>query len=135
MGKNFLTGRRPLLLLTLCLTLLFWLCLLVQIATTTLLASSQKAIPAFVRLSVSSISNDISDCPADKDALLAYLQNYDKQIQLISCHTEKNYTDCYFFSPKIKQNGQDAILGSFNLQAAITQKYVYFGIPLISYDF
>lgn len=88
-----------------------------------------------VRLPVSYFCDKNTNQLSDKQMMLTFLKKHDKQIRLISCHEEKNYTDLYFFSPKISHSISSPLTGNFNLQIAVTQKYVYLGLPLIQYDF
>lgn len=159
MKKQIFFRKRPIFFLTLCLAFLFWLFFLTQVITAQFAAPAQKAIPAFLntdnacpadlkslskkaeilnentaRISLSDVS-DGQDNNRLKEHLLLLLQQYDGQIRLISAHKEKNYADYYFYSPKISQNNPTASTKGFNLHAAITHNYVYFGIPLIQYDF
>ncbi len=160
MIKQLFTGRRPIFLLTLCLTLLFWLFLLAHTVITQFTPLTQKTIPAFLNTesiqtsTLESLSSEaeilnkttaripLSTLPGCQpknlpgaDSLLSLLNQYDRKLQLVSCHREKNYADFYFYSPKIRQYCQPASFGNFNLQTAVTDKYVYLGIPLIQYDF
>lgn len=88
-----------------------------------------------VRLPVSYFCDNNTNKLSDTQLILTFLKKQDNQIRLISCHEEKNYTDLYFFSPKISHSISSPLTGNFNLQVAVTQKYVYFGLPLIQYDF
>lgn len=71
----------------------------------------------------------------ETNAVTAFLKKFDKNIILVSSHKEKNYGDFYFYSPKLSKTHTFSSNIGFNLQAAVTQKYVYLGIPVISYDF
>ena len=158
MKKQIFSGKRLIIFLTLCLASIFWLFFLTQLLTVQFTTPSQKAIPAFLntdnlcpadlkslskkaeflnettaRISRSYVSGEPDNNWSEKQ-LLTLLQQYDRQIRLISYHKDKNYTDYYFYSPKITQNNP-ALTQNFNLQTAVTQNYVYFGIPLIQYDF
>lgn len=87
------------------------------------------------RISISSLS-----CKEQKDSfkandVTALLKEFDRHTILISHHKEKTYTDFYFYSPRLAEMQGSSSDRNFNLQAAVTKKYVYLGIPLISYDF
>ncbi len=160
MMKQLFAGRRPIFFLTLCLTFLFWLFLLAHTVITQFTSLSQKTIPAFLntetiqqttleslfseaeilnkttaRIPLSAVPGCQPKRLPGQNSILSLLNQYDGKLQLISCHREKNYTDFYFYSPKVNQYCQPASFGNFNLQTAVTDKYVYFGIPLIQYDF
>ncbi len=159
MQKYLFIRKRPILFFTLCLALLFWLFFLTHTVTKQFTMLSNKSIPAFLNtdcicpadleslsqkaelLNQTTARIPLSCFPDEQEhnwsekQLLSLLQQYDSQICLISAQKEKNYTDYYFYSPKISQDSQTALTENFNLQAAITHNYVYFGIPLIQYDF
>lgn len=159
MKKQTLFRKRPIFFLTLCLTFVFWLFFLTKIIIEQLTVPEPKVIPAFLNTDsicpadLKSFSNkaellnnttariSLSCIPGGQEnnwsakQLLSFMQQYDKQIRLISSHKEKNYTDYYFYSPKISQNSQTAPTTNFNLQTAVSHNYVYFGIPMIQYDF
>lgn len=140
MKKRLFTNHQSLFFIALCLTFVFWLFFLVQTVSDNLIVPSEKAIPAFlntntVRIPISYFCDNDTDDLSDKQTIINYLKKYDQQIRLISCHKEKNYTDFYFYSPNIHQTNSSPLTEDFNLQAAVTQKYVYFGTPLIQYDF
>jgi len=86
----------------------------------------------------------------DKEKIYTLFNQYDKKIQLLSFQQEKNYTDYYFYSPKLEHDAendkkdflqtmprkkQDTSLQDFNMQVVITKKYLYLGIPSVQYDF
>jgi len=159
MQKHLFFRKRPILFFTLCLTFLFWLFFLTHTVTKQFALLSQKSIPAFlntdcicpadlkslsqkaellnkttIRIPLSYIPN-VQEHNRSEKQLLSLLQQYDSQICLISVQNEKNYADYYFYSPKINRDSRTALTENFNLQAAITHNYVYFGIPMIQYDF
>lgn len=116
--------------ITLCLTLICWIFLFMQLIRNHILSASQKAIPAFE----SAINIDFKT-PPDKNTVYTLLKKYDSDIRLVSCHVEKNYTDLYFYSPAISKKETGTNTRNFNLQAVITKNRVYFGSPFIQYDF
>ena len=65
------------------------------------------------------------------------LKQYDKNLSLISSYTAGNYTDYYFYSPKLcNEKNITPVSNGFNIHLDIT-KYgkVYLGLPYIDYDF
>lgn len=116
--------------ITLCLAMICWLFLFMQLINSHIFSAPQKAIPAF-----QSIANSNLQVPPDKNSIYALLKEYDPDICLVSCQIEKNYTDLYFYSPVIQQRETKITNKNYNLQAAITKTHVYFGSPFIQYDF
>lgn len=117
-------------IITLCLTMICWIFLFVQLISSHLLLPAQKAIPAFQSIANSNFQNT-----PDKNTVCSLLKTYDSDIRLVSCHKEKNYTDLYFYSPAIQKEKTGNSSRNFNVQAVITKKYIYFGSPFIQYDF
>lgn len=89
-----------------------------------------------IRLPISCLSpQKTSDSFSDTAAVTTFLKQYDSRSTLLSSHKEKNYTDFYFYCPQYAKYSTSSINSPFTLQAAITAKYLYIGIPFISYDF
>lgn len=146
MKRIIFQKQQPIFYITLCIALICWLFLFGQILTSYVFTASSKAIPAF--LSVTDTHENTStpsmySCPVsalgsdtpDSDTIYQFLKQYDRDIRLISCHKEKNYTDIYFYSPILQQNAVSDDNRNFNLQVAITDTKVYFGTPFLQYDF
>lgn len=129
--KNLFYKRNSFLFyITLYLTLICWFFLFVQLISSHFLTSSHKAIPAFQSIAATSF-----ETPPDQNTIYKLLKEYDSDIRLISCHKEHNYTDLYFYSPAIHNEKLWKNTREFNLQVAITKTHVYFGNPIIQYDF
>ena len=125
------------------LSLLCWLAVLFNFSTEHTNSSAQ----AFTAFSTSSIN-----CPDNSPEIkminkntyeLLYnntfdiLKQYDKNLSLISSYTADNYTDYYFYSPKLcNEKNITPVSNGFNIHLAITQSgKVYLGLPYIDYDF
>ncbi|MCD7825548.1 MAG: hypothetical protein LUH14_06280 [Clostridiaceae bacterium] len=111
------------------LTLICWIFALGQLINH-YFSDSSRAIPAF--LNEQTISCSVVSTPEE---ITDYLKQYDNSISLISCHEEKNYTDMYFYSPVLAKRFPENSCREFNLQVALTKDKVYFGNPIIQYDF
>lgn len=130
MKKIFVKHHLYIFYITLCLTMICWIFLFMQLIYSHILSQSQKAIPAF-----QSVANSNFQTPPNKNTIYALLKEYDADIRLVSCHEENNYTDLYFYSPAVQKKENGKSTRNFNLQAAITKTHVYFGSPFIQYDF
>ena len=128
--KKIIQHHKSLFYITLCLTLICWIFVFIQLITNYIPAASQKVIPAF-----QSIENTEFPTPPDSGTVYTLLKKYDSGIHLVSCHKEKNYTDLYFYSPVIHHAETKKNTRNFNLQVAITRTHTYFGTPMIQYDF
>lgn len=88
------------------------------------------------RLPISCLSTEGTTNPSsDVKAVTAFFKKYDCSTALLSYHKENNYTDLYFYCPKYVKYHEVSSNRTFTLQAATTSKYLYIGIPFISYDF
>ena len=73
-------------IITLCLTMICWIFLFVQLISSHLLSPAQKAIPAFQSIANSNFQNT-----PDKNTVCSLLKTYDSDIRLVSCHHQKIY--------------------------------------------
>lgn len=147
--KNYFSSKKqPFIYITLCFAFICWIFFFAQIITSFLLEPAQKVIPAFQTSSntaspgSSMVTYPVSAFPAaspkklpNENTIYTFLKQYDKEVELVACHNEKNYTDLYFYSPILQQNRKETGNRNFNLQVAVTKSAVYFGTPFLNYDF
>lgn len=124
------------------LTIICWLFAFFHQVNSHYSLGSREAIPAFETNTTISYptarilsSSFLSHSLSSENSIYAYLRQYDSAIEMISCHHEKNYTDLYFYSPKIQKKTPQKKQRNFNLQVAITHNKVYFGSPFIKDTF
>ena len=125
------------------LSLLCWLAVLFNFSTEHTNSSAQ-AFTAFSTSSINGPDNSPEIKMINKNTYeLSYnntfdiLKQYDKNLSLISSYTADNYTDYYFYSPKLcNEKNITPVSNGFNIHLAITQSgKVYLGLPYIDYDF
>lgn len=125
------------------LSLLCWLAVLFNFSTEHTNSSAQ-AFTAFSTSSINGPDNSPEIKMINKNTYeLLYnntfdiLKQYDKNLSLISSYTADNYTDYYFYSPKLcNEKNITPVSNGFNIHLAITQSgKVYLGLPYIDYDF
>lgn len=146
MKKIYSKNKQAAFYLALGFALLCWMLLFYQFLSAYLIPA-KSTIPAFLPVAdtkqensmisypVSAFSDFSSGKTLDQNTLYRFLKQYDKDVEIISYHTEKNYTDIYFYSPVLQRKNTANSSKPFNLQAAITASKVYFGTPFLQYDF
>lgn len=146
MKKLYSKNKQPTFYLALGFALLCWMLLFYQLFSVYLIPA-KSTIPAFLPVAdttneyniisypVSAFSKFSNEKTVNQNTVYRFLKLYDKNIHLVSYHTEKNYTDIYFYSPLLHSKEEIHSSRPFNLHAAITTSKVYFGTPFIQYDF
>lgn len=148
MKKLFSLKKQPVIYIMLCFAFICWIFFFAQIIVSLLMTPAPKVIPAFQTISntassdssmitypVSAFSTTSPEKLPNENTIYTFLKQYDRKIELVACHNEKNYTDLYFYSPILQQNKKETGNRNFNLQVAVTKSTVYFGTPFLNYDF
>lgn len=105
---------------------------------------SEESIPAFkTNQTIEYRTNEQNNVTRENvsDYVGTLCASLDADCRKISSHTEKNYTDFYYYSPILAEKYKiDSVTGS-NLQIAFTWdkngnlSHIYMGFPNIDYDF